>query len=158
MKAIIQRVNSAAVTVENKTVGKIEKGFLVLLGVCDADSDAEAVLLARKVSDLRVFTDENDKMNLSLLNIDGEALVVSNFTLCADTKKGNRPSFAHAMEPGEANRLYELFCRGRWGGSKRIFFPKMALKRCKQVNLAPICGCQWRVMALSLLFSTPTFG
>ena len=61
MKAIIQRVNSAAVTVENKTVGKIEKGFLVLLGVCDADSDAEAVLLARKVSDLRVFTDENDK-------------------------------------------------------------------------------------------------
>jgi len=105
MKAIIQRVNFSAVTVENKTVGKIEKGFLVLLGVGEADSEAEATLLARKVSDLRVFTDENDKMNLSLLDIGGQTLVVSNFTLCADTKKGNRPSFAHAMEPNEANRL-----------------------------------------------------
>ncbi len=111
MKAIIQRVNFSAVTVENKTVGKIEKGFLVLLGVGEADSEAEATLLARKVSDLRVFTDENDKMNLSLLDIGGQTLVVSNFTLCADTKKGNRPSFAHAMEPNEANRLYEFFCR-----------------------------------------------
>lgn len=111
MKAIIQRVNSAAVTVENKTVGKIEKGFLVLLGAGEADSEAEATLLARKVSDLRIFTDENDKMNLSLLDVGGEVLVVSNFTLCADTKKGNRPSFTHAMEPREANRLYEFFCR-----------------------------------------------
>ena len=111
MKAIIQRVNFSAVTVENKTVGKIEKGFLVLLGAGEADSEAEATLLARKVSDLRIFTDENDKMNLSLLDVGGEVLVVSNFTLCADTKKGNRPSFTHAMEPREANRLYEFFCR-----------------------------------------------
>lgn len=111
MKAIIQRVNFSAVMVENKTVGKIEKGFLVLLGAGEADSEAEATLLARKVSDLRIFTDENDKMNLSLLDVGGEVLVVSNFTLCADTKKGNRPSFTHAMEPREANRLYEFFCR-----------------------------------------------
>ena len=111
MKAIIQRVNFSAVTVENKTVGKIEKGFLVLLGAGEADSEAEATLLARKVSDLRIFTDENDKMNLSLLDVGGEVLVVSNFTLYADTKKGNRPSFTHAMEPREANRLYEFFCR-----------------------------------------------
>ena len=111
MKAIIQRVNFSAVTVENKTVGKIEKGFLVLLGAGEADSEAEATLLARKVSDRRIFTDENDKMNLSLLDVGGEVLVVSNFTLCADTKKGNRPSFTHAMEPREANRLYEFFCR-----------------------------------------------
>ncbi len=121
MKAIIQRVNSAAVTVENKVVGKIEKGFLVLLGASETDSEAEATLLARKVSDLRVFTDENDKMNLSLLDISGEALVVSNFTLCADTKKGNRPSFAHAMEPNEAERLYNLFCDElRKNGAKKV--------------------------------------
>ncbi|MBQ8304505.1 MAG: D-tyrosyl-tRNA(Tyr) deacylase [Clostridia bacterium] len=111
MKAIIQRVNCAAVRVEEKTVGEIEKGFLILLGVNETDGEAEATLLARKVSDLRVFTDENDKMNLSLLDINGEALVVSNFTLCADTKKGNRPSFANAMGPSEANRLYEFFCQ-----------------------------------------------
>ena len=110
MKAIIQRVNSAAVKVEEKTVGEISKGFLILLGVNENDGESQMSLLARKVSDLRVFTDENDKMNLSLLDIGGEALVVSNFTLCADTKKGNRPSFVHAMEPGEADRLYELFC------------------------------------------------
>ena len=83
----------------------------MLLGAGEADSEAEATLLARKVSDLRIFTDENDKMNLSLLDVGGEVLVVSNFTLCADTKKGNRPSFTHAMEPREANRLYEFFCR-----------------------------------------------
>ncbi len=110
MKAIIQRVNSAAVKVEEKTVGEISKGFLILLGVNENDGESQMSLLARKVSDLRVFTDENDKMNLSLLDIGGEALVVSNFTLCADTKKGNRPSFVHAMEPGKADRLYELFC------------------------------------------------
>ena len=110
MKAIIQRVNFSAVTVENKTVGKIEKGFLVLLGAGEADSEAEATLLARKVSDLRIFTDENDKMNLSLLDVGGEVLVVSNFTLCADTKKGNRPSFIGAMAPLEADRIYRLFC------------------------------------------------
>ncbi len=110
MKAIIQRVNSAAVTVEGKTVGEIKEGFLVLLGVNETDGEAEATLLARKVSDLRVFTDENDKMNLSLLDVGGEALVVSNFTLCADTKKGNRPSYSHAMAPVEADRLYNYFC------------------------------------------------
>ena len=110
MKAIIQRVYNAAVTVEEAVVGKIDGGLLVLLGVNETDGEAEAALLAKKVSDLRIFTDENDKMNLSLLDVGGEALVVSNFTLCADTKKGNRPSFSHAMAPHEADRLYNYFC------------------------------------------------
>lgn len=110
MKAIIQRVFGASVTVEGKTVGQVDKGFLVLLGVTEEDNAEKAVLLAQKVANLRVFTDENDKMNLSLLDISGEALVVSNFTLCADTKKGNRPSFSKAMAPAEADRLYNLFC------------------------------------------------
>ncbi len=110
MKAIIQRVYRAAVTVEEAVVGKIDSGLLVLLGVNETDGEAEAALLAKKVSDLRIFTDENDKMNLSLLDVRGEALVVSNFTLCADTKKGNRPSFSHAMAPDEADRLYNYFC------------------------------------------------
>ena len=114
MKAIIQRVNSAAVTVENKTVGKIEKGFLVLLGAGEADSEAEATLLARKVSDLRIFTDENDKMNLSLAQVaergtDTAVMVVSNFTLCGNCSHGNRPEFFGAAAPDEANRLYEAF-------------------------------------------------
>lgn len=110
MKAVIQRVFSSSVTVEGKTVGEIDKGLLVLLGVTEEDSDEKAVLLAQKVANLRIFTDENDKMNLSLLDIKGAALVVSNFTLCADTKKGNRPSFSKAMAPNEADRLYKLFC------------------------------------------------
>ena len=110
MKAIIQRVFSASVTVEEKIVGEIEKGFLILLGVNEEDNDQRAALLAQKVANLRVFTDENDKMNLSLLDVNGGALVVSNFTLCADTKKGNRPSFSKAMAPLEADRLYKLFC------------------------------------------------
>lgn len=110
MKAIIQRVFSASVTVEEKIVGKIQNGLLILLGVNEEDNDQRAVLLAQKVANLRIFTDENDKMNLSLLDTNGEALVVSNFTLCADTKKGNRPSFSKAMAPLEADRLYKLFC------------------------------------------------
>ena len=109
MKAIIQRVNSAAVTVENKKVKKIEKGFLVLLGAGEADSEAEATLLARKVSDLRIFTDENDKMNLSLLDVGGEVLVVSNFTLGANYAHGNRPDFLGSETPDRANELYEYF-------------------------------------------------
>lgn len=110
MKAVIQRVSRASVKVDNDTVGKIEQGFLVLLGVAEGDTAAQAELLAGKVANLRVFCDENDKMNLSLLDIGGGALVISNFTLCADTKKGNRPSFINAMAPDGANRLYEFFC------------------------------------------------
>ncbi len=110
MKAVIQRVKNAQVTVENETVGKIGEGFLVLLGVFEDDTKAEAELLAKKTAMLRIFCDDEDKMNLSLLDVGGEALVVSNFTLCADTKKGNRPSFINAMEPNSADELYRYYC------------------------------------------------
>lgn len=110
MKAVVQRVLSASVTVDSTITGQIEKGFLVLLGVTGEDEKSHAELLAQKVADLRIFTDDNDKMNLSLKDVRGAALVVSNFTLCADVKKGNRPSFTLAKEPGAANDLYEYFC------------------------------------------------
>ena len=111
MKAVIQRVNSASVTVDGKVVGSIKKGFLIFLGVAVGDTKANAELLAQKISKIRIFDDENDKINLSLLDIGGEVLAVSQFTLCADIKKGNRPSFVNtAMEPENANRLYEYFC------------------------------------------------
>ncbi len=110
MKAVIQRTANAKVSVDGKTVGEIGTGFLVLLGVAEGDTSAEAELLARKVANLRVFCDQNDKMNLSLLDVAGYALVISNFTLCADTKKGNRPSFAAALEPISADKLYNEFC------------------------------------------------
>ena len=110
MKAIIQRVAYATVTVDNECVGAIQNGFMVLLGVYKDDTEKEAEVLAGKVANLRIFCDENDKMNLSLLDTNGEALVISNFTLCADSKKGNRPSFINAKEPVEADRLYEKFC------------------------------------------------
>ena len=109
MKAIIQRVLSSNVTVDGKTIGEIGKGFMVLLGVGKDDTENEATLLAKKVAGLRIFSDCDDKMNLSLIDIDGEVLVVSNFTLMADTKKGNRPSFINAMEPKTADKLYVLF-------------------------------------------------
>ena len=109
MKAVVQRMDFAEVTVDGKAVGDGKNGLLVLLGVADGDSDAEAELLASKVSNLRIFCDENDKMNRSVLDVGGSVLTVSNFTLCADTKKGNRPSFIDAMEPNEANRLYMYF-------------------------------------------------
>lgn len=110
MKAVIQRVKHAAVTVDGETVGKVGEGYMILVGVQDGDTDADAELLARKIANLRVFTDENDKMNRSILDIGGEVLAISQFTLCADVKKGNRPSFAKAAAPAEANHLYELFC------------------------------------------------
>ncbi len=110
MKAIIQRVSRAAVEVEGETVGKIGRGFLVLLGVEQGDDEKEAKTLADKVSGLRVFTDENDKMNLSLADIGGEMLVISNFTLCADCSHGRRPSFIRAARPETAEPLYEFFC------------------------------------------------
>ena len=111
MKAVIQRVSEASVTVNGTVVGVIQKGFLVLLGVMDGDTEADADVLAGKVARLRVFTDENDKMNLSVTDVDGEVLCVSQFTLCADVKKGNRPSFTPSAPPAEAQRLYEYFTR-----------------------------------------------
>lgn len=109
MKAVIQRVKSACVRVDGETVGEIDKGFLVLLGVVEGDTVREAELLAAKTAKLRIFEDENEKMNLSLNDVGASALVVSQFTLCADCKKGNRPSFTPSADPATANELYEKY-------------------------------------------------
>ncbi len=110
MKAVIQRVKTSSVAVDGKTVGSIEKGLLILLGVTKEDTKNDAELMARKIANMRIFTDSEDKMNLSLLSVEGEALVISNFTLCADLRKGTRPSFDPAMSPDSANEHYEYFC------------------------------------------------
>lgn len=110
MTAVIQRVLSASVSVGGEKVGSCDKGLFILLGVKEGDTEAETELLARKVSALRIFSDSADKMNLSVTDVNGSILVVSNFTLCADCKKGNRPSYTDAMRPDEANRLYLKFC------------------------------------------------
>ena len=110
MKAVIQRVKNARVDVDEKTVGEISEGYLILVGVMDGDTEDDAEILAKKTANLRIFTDEDDKMNKSILDIDGEVLAVSQFTLCADVRKGNRPSFINSAVPDEANRLYEYYC------------------------------------------------
>lgn len=110
MKAVIQRVLSASVRVDGETVGSCNQGYMILVGAAEGDTENEAELLARKTASLRVFCDENDKMNLSILDIGGEVLAISQFTLCADVKKGNRPSFINALEPVRAEELYNLFC------------------------------------------------
>ena len=110
MKAVIQRVTRARVTVEGEITGEIGQGFLVLLGVMQGDTEEEMKLLAKKVSEIRIFEDENQKMNLSIDKIDGEILVVSQFTLCADVSHGRRPSFINSAPPAVANELYEKFC------------------------------------------------
>lgn len=109
MKIIIQRVEEARVEVDGGTVGKIKKGYLILFGADLTDSDADCKRLAEKISKLRVFEDENGKINLSIKDVGGEILSVSQFTLLADCSHGNRPSFTNAAPPQEANRLYELF-------------------------------------------------
>lgn len=109
MRALIQRVAHAAVTVDGAVTGQIEKGYLVLLGVTESDTDSEVTLLADKLLKLRLFPDAEGKTNCSITDVDGALLVISQFTLCADCRKGTRPSFSHAAKPDEANRLYELF-------------------------------------------------
>ena len=109
MKALVQRVSRASVTVKEGTVGEIGRGFLVLVGVEEGDAEADADYLARKVAGLRVFEDADAKMNLALDAVGGAVLAVSQFTLCADTTKGNRPSFQSAAPPEVAERLFERF-------------------------------------------------
>ncbi len=109
MKLVIQRVSHAKVEVDSKIIGQIKKGFLVLLGVGPEDNCQTADFLVEKLCNLRVFEDENQKMNLSIKDIDGELLIVSQFTLYADCRKGNRPSFTDAAKPEKANELYEYF-------------------------------------------------
>ena len=109
MRAVVQRVDSAAVEVEGAMVGSVGKGLLVLLGVEKEDTDRDLEYLLDKVAGLRIFEDENEKMNLSALDIGAQMLVVSQFTLCADCSHGRRPSFTPAAPPKEANGLYEYF-------------------------------------------------
>ena len=109
MRLVVLRVANAKVDVEGKTVGKIGKGFMVLCGITNTDTEAEADYLAKKLCNLRVFEDENGKMNLPLKDVGGELLVISQFTLYANTKDGNRPSFVDAAKPDLANPLYEYF-------------------------------------------------
>lgn len=115
MRAVVQRVAHASVAVDGTVLGKIGKGFMILLGVSDEDTEQVADRMADKICKLRIFVDENGKTNLSLADVGGELLVISQFTLYADCRKGNRPSFTKAGAPDRANELYEYF-----------------MKRCKQ--------------------------
>ena len=109
MKAVIQRVSSASVTIDSKIVAEIQKGLLVLVGIEDADTQEDIIWLCQKIANLRIFGDENYVMNLSVRDIDGEIIVVSQFTLQASTKKGNRPSYIKASKPDVAIPIYEGF-------------------------------------------------
>ncbi len=118
MKLVVQRVLSASVEVHGKTVGEINKGYLVLFGAGAGDTEEDCERLSNKLINLRIFSDENDKINLSLNDVSGELLIVSQFTLYADCRKGNRPSFVNAEKPDRANELYEHFvslCRQKTG-------------------------------------------
>lgn len=107
MRLLVQRVKNASVEIDNKKVSEIQNGFLVLCGITHSDTEKEVEYLAKKLCNLRVFSDENDKMNLSIKDIKGELLIVSQFTLYADCNSGNRPSFVDAAKPEIANKLYE---------------------------------------------------
>ena len=109
MRLVIQRVNHASVTVDRERIGAIDRGLLIFLGIADGDTEAMVNKYVKKLSGLRIFEDENGKTNLSLTDVGGEILVVSQFTLYADCKKGNRPSFTRAGSPDFANQLYEYF-------------------------------------------------
>ena len=131
MKALLQRVSSASVTVVDKKISEIGEGLLILLGVVAQDIEKDIDYLVNKTAGLRIFKDANQNMNLSLQDIGGEVLVVSQFTLCADTRRGRRPSFINAAEPIIANNMYDKFCqklqllsipvsRGQFGASMDV--------------------------------------
>ncbi len=138
MKLVVQRVKNASVTVDNNVVGKIEQGFLVLLGVGPEDTKETANYLVQKLIKLRVFEDENGKMNLALKDINGKLLIVSQFTLYADCEKGNRPSFINAAKPDKANELYEYF-----------------IEKCKEENVVVEHGIFGADMKVELLNNGP---
>ena len=138
MRAVIQRVSRAKVTIDGTVHGEIGKGFLILLGVCEGDTEAEAVYLADKCVGLRVFTDENDKMNLAAADVGGGLLVISQFTLYGDCKKGKRPNFMRAARPGLAVPLYERF-----------------LARCRESGLPVETGVFGADMAVELVNDGP---
>lgn len=138
MRAVIQRVSRAKVTIDGAVHGEIGKGFLVLLGVCEGDTEAEAVYLADKCVGLRVFTDENDKMNLAAADVGGGLLVISQFTLYGDCKKGKRPNFMRAAKPELAVPLYERF-----------------LARCRESGLPVETGVFGADMAVELVNDGP---
>ena len=119
MRALIQRVSEASVSIDGKKVGEITAGIVILLGITDSDSAKDAETLAKKCVNLRIFEDENEKMNFSLLDVDGDALVISQFTLYGDCSRGRRPSYTDAARPGTAIPLYEQFiCEIRKFGVK----------------------------------------
>ena len=120
MRIVIQRVKRASVSVEEKVVGSIQKGFLVLIGVGQGDDEATADKYMKKLLGLRIFEDENGKTNKSLADVDGQLLMVSQFTLYANCKKGNRPSFIEAGSPGKANALYEYIIKKCKAGTSYI--------------------------------------
>ena len=139
MRAVIQRVSQAKVVVDDNTVGQIGKGFMILLGVHEQDTQTDVDYLVGKISKLRVFEDEQQKMNRSIIDVGGEILSISQFTLFADTKKGNRPSFVQAAKPDVAIPLYEAFNAGlRQAGipvETGIFGADM---KCHLVNDGPV--------------------
>ena len=109
MRVVIQRVTEASVNVNNSYTEKINKGYMILLGICNSDTTDDLEYLVSKIEKLRIFEDENEKMNLSIKDVNGEILLVSQFTLYANTKEGNRPSFTESMKFDEANKMYEVF-------------------------------------------------
>ena len=139
MRAVIQRVSQAKVVVDDNTVGQIGKGFMILLGVHEQDTQTDVDYLVGKISKLRVFEDDQQKMNRSIVDVGGEILSISQFTLFADTKKGNRPSFVQAAKPDTAIPLYEAFNEGlRQAGipvETGIFGADM---KCHLVNDGPV--------------------
>lgn len=138
MKLVIQRVKEANVSVENKIVGAINKGYMVLLGVGNEDTAEDVERLVKKMLQLRIFEDEQGKTNLSIRDVQGELLIISQFTLYADCRKGNRPSFVNAGKPDLANALYELF-----------------IEKCKSVVPKVESGCFGAHMEVSLINDGP---
>jgi D-aminoacyl-tRNA deacylase len=141
MIALVQRVLESSVAVDSELIDSIEKGLLVLLGIREEDTEDDVRYLAAKVINLRIFSDENDKMNLSLLDTGGEILVVSQFTLHADTRHGNRPSFTEAAEPVKAEHLYEFFleeCRLLIGHNRVRKGKFGAMMKVKLINDGPV--------------------